>query len=53
LEEGGFSEKDIEDKLCEREKFYGKANMTIYTEGLTVSGVSDEIEIFLWNKIKN
>lgn len=53
LGKGGFSEKEIEDKLGEREKFYGKANMTIYTEGLTVSGVSGEIGIFLWNKIKN
>lgn len=43
----GFREKDIEDKLGEREKFYGKADMTIYTDGLSLQGVADEIDIFL------
>jgi shikimate kinase len=47
LGDGGFGERDIEDKLVEREKFYGKADIIIYTEGLTMHGVADEINIFL------
>jgi shikimate kinase len=42
----GFSEKSVSDKLNEREKFYRKADIIIYTEGLTMHGVADEIGIF-------
>lgn len=42
----GFSEKSVSDKLNEREKFYGKADIIIYTEGLTMHSVAGEINIF-------
>ena len=43
----GFTEKTVSDKLTEREKFYGQADMTIYTDGLTAHASAEEIEIFL------
>ena len=47
LGEKGFTEKTVSDKLKEREKFYGQADMTIYTDGLTTHASAEEIEIFL------
>ncbi|MHB1662188.1 MAG: shikimate kinase [bacterium] len=47
LGKSGFSEKSVSDKLNEREKFYGKADIIIYTEGLTMHGIADEINIFM------
>ena len=47
LGKSGFSEKTVSDKLNEREKIYGKADMIIYTEGLSSQGVADEIGIFM------
>jgi len=47
LGKSGFSEKDIKDKLDEREKFYKKADIIIYTDGLTMHGTADEINIFM------
>ncbi|MHB1545343.1 MAG: shikimate kinase [bacterium] len=44
---GGFTLKSVRDKLKEREKFYGQADMIIYTDGLSINGVAEEIEIFL------
>lgn len=46
LGDNGFSEKDIKNKLLEREKFYKKADMIIYTDGLSPHGVAEEIFIF-------
>ena len=46
LGESGFTEKTVSDKLKEREKFYEKADMIIYTEGLTLQAVAEEIEFF-------
>ena len=43
----GFTEKTVADKLKEREKFYGQADITIYTEGLTAPAVAEEIGIFI------
>ena len=42
----GFTLKSVSDKLKEREKFYEKADMIIYTEGLTPQAAAEEIEIF-------
>ena len=42
----GFTLKSVSDKLKEREKFYEKADIIIYTEGLTMQAVTEEIEIF-------
>ncbi len=44
---GNFTLKSVQDKLKEREKFYGQADMTVYTDGLSTRGVAEEIEIFL------
>ncbi|MGC8555149.1 MAG: shikimate kinase [Candidatus Acidulodesulfobacterium sp.] len=52
LGEIGFTEADVAEKLKEREKFYGQADIIIYTEGLTASAAAEEIGIFL-NKNKN
>ena len=43
----GFTEKSVSDKLNERKKFYEKADIIVYTEGLTQYDVAEEIEIFL------
>ncbi len=45
----GFSEKDIRNKLDEREKFYEKADIIIYTDGLSPQSVAEEIDIFASN----
>ena len=45
----GFSEKDIKNKLDERERFYKKADMIIYTDGLSPQSVTEEIDIFASN----
>ena len=45
----GFSEKDIRNKLDEREKFYEKADIIIYTDGLSPQSVAEEIDIFVSN----
>ena len=42
----GFTLKSVSDKLSEREKIYEKADIIIYTEGLTPQAVAEEIEIF-------
>ena len=42
----GFTLKSVSDKLKEREKFYEKADIIIYNEGLTPQAVAEEIEIF-------
>ena len=47
LGEKGFTERSVSDKLKEREKFYGQADITIYTEGLTAPAVAKEIGIFI------
>ena len=47
LGEKGFTERTVSEKLKEREKFYGQADMTIYTDGLTAYASAEEIEIFL------
>ena len=47
LGEKGFTERTVSEKLKEREKFYGQADMTIYTDGLTTHASAEEIEIFL------
>ena len=43
----GFTLKSVSDKLSEREKIYEKADITIYTEGLTPLSVAEEIKILL------
>ncbi len=53
LGKDGFSEKDIEDRLFEREKFYKKADIIIYTDGLSLHGVAEEIGIFVKGLLKN
>ena len=47
LGEKGFTKRTVSEKLKEREKFYGQADMTIYTEGLAAPAVAEEIEIFI------
>ncbi|MCL4321018.1 MAG: shikimate kinase [Deltaproteobacteria bacterium] len=49
LGESGFSEKDIKNILEERENVYKKADMIIYTDGLSQQGVAEEIDIFVSN----
>ncbi len=49
LGENGFSEKDIKNRLLERERFYKKADMIIYTEDLSPQGVAEEVSIFISN----
>ena len=49
LGESGFSEKDIKNILKERENVYKKADMIIYTDGLSQQGVAEEIDIFVSN----
>ncbi len=44
---GNFTLKSVQDKLKEREKFYGQADITVYTDGLSARGAAEEIEIFL------
>ena len=43
----GFTLKSVSDKLSEREKIYEKADIIIYTEGLTPLAVAEEIKILL------
>ena len=43
----GFTLKSVSDKLSEREKIYEKADIIIYTEGLTPLSAAEEIKIFL------
>ncbi len=52
LGEKGFTEAKVAEKLKEREKFYEQADIIIYTDGLTVAAIAEEIGIFL-NKNKN
>ena len=47
LGEKGFTERTVSEKLKERERFYGQADMTIYTDGLTTHASAEEIGIFL------
>ncbi len=49
LGERGFGEKDVKSKLFEREKFYKKADIIIYTGGLSLSSIAEEIDIFISN----
>lgn len=53
LGEDGFSENDIENRLFEREKFYKKADITIYTDGLSLTGITEEIGIFTMSLLKD
>jgi shikimate kinase len=47
LGENGFTEATVAEKLKEREKFYGQADIIIYTEGLTAAAAAEEIGIFI------
>lgn len=44
---GNFRIEDIASKLAEREKYYIKSDIIIYTKGLSINSAADEIEIFM------
>lgn len=44
---GKFNLKDISEKLSEREKYYIKSDIIIYTEGLSINAAAEEIGIFM------
>ncbi|MHB1679708.1 MAG: shikimate kinase [bacterium] len=47
LGQAGFSVSDIKNLLEKREQFYCKADLTIYTDGISLEGTAEEIKIFL------
>ncbi|RZD19286.1 MAG: shikimate kinase [Candidatus Acididesulfobacter diazotrophicus] len=47
LGQTGFSISEIENLLEKREQFYCKADLTIYTDGISPEGTAEEIKIFL------
>ncbi len=46
LGNGGFSRDDVKRILKKREKFYSRADLTVYTEGVSLEAVAEEINIF-------
>lgn len=49
LGQEGFSEKGIKNILKERENVYERADIIIYTDGLSLQSVAEEIDIFVLN----
>ncbi len=45
----GFSGKDIKNILVNRERYYNKADITVYTDGISPAGVTEEIVMFTSN----
>ncbi len=49
LGQSGFSISEIKRLMEKREQFYDKADLIIYTEGISPEGIAEEIKIFLNN----